>query len=94
MVHRAVLLVAMLAMLPVWMASAQADPAAAGRKAVSKRVRTQAASRVEPSAHPLSDFIKGSPDQQALERRDNELATMKPVDHRKDEFFSDWRGLR
>lgn len=93
-VHRWVLLLAMLAIVPAGTAPAQADPTLAGSKAVAKRIRARAAPRPEASGHLLSDFIKGSPAQQDLERRDNDLATMRPVDHRKDEFFSDWRGLR
>ncbi len=93
-VNRVALLAAMLALVPAASLSAQADQGAAGGKGTAKRVRTYAAPRPEAPGHLVSDFIKGSPAQQDLERRDNDLATMRPVDHRRDDFFSDWRGLR
>lgn len=92
-VNRVALLAAMLALVPAASLPAQGDQGAAGGKGTAKRVRTHAAPRAAPG-HLVSDFIKGSPAQQDLERRDNDLATMRPVDHRKDDFFSDWRGLR
>ena len=71
-------------------APAMADPGR-GRP---KRVGTHPAPRTPAGQYTVSDFIKGSPAQQELERRDNDLARLRPVDHRKDDFFSDWRGLR
>lgn len=93
-VCRAAVLVFMLAILghPVF---AQADHASAGAQhAAPRRSRARVVPRPERPGHLLSDFIRGTPAQQELERRDNDLATMRPVDHRKDDFFSDWRGVR
>lgn len=94
MVNRAMLLVAMLAMTNAASGMAQDDPGSVGSQRPAKRLGAHVLRRPAPAGHLLSDFIKGSPAQQDLERRDNDLATTRPLDHRKDDFFSDWRGLR
>ena len=94
MIGRAMALAAMLAMSGGLALAQPRQSVAGGQGAVPKRMRMHLVPRPAPSGHLLSDFIKGSPAQQDLERRDNDLATMRPVDHRKDDFFSDWRGIR
>lgn len=93
-IHRATVLAAMLALSCHAVFAQDHQAATGGRGATSRRIRTHGTPRPDASGHLLSDFIKGSPAQQDLERRDNDLATMRPLDHRKDDFFSDWRGLR
>lgn len=93
-VHRVAVLAAMLALTGQTGLARAIEAAGDSPGAALRRIRTHAAPHPEAAGHLMSDFIKGSPAQQELERRDNDLATMRPVDHRKDEFFSDWRGLR
>lgn len=59
-----------------------------------KASRPSAAPASGASRQVLDDLVKGSPDQQAAERNDNDRSGLKAVDHRKDDFFSDWRGIR
>lgn len=93
-VNRAAVFAAMLAVACQPSLTQAGETATGGRGAASRRIRTHAGPRPEPSEHLMSDFIKGSPAQRELERRDNDLATMRAVDHRRDDFFSDWRGIR